>query len=514
MFITLFYLCFVIHHSYLINKLFNDMKILITTLLAIILVSFNTYGQFKNYKVKGGVQYNVISPSGEFKRNLSSFNIRGMVAFELGQYFDIEIGGGFLKWKQKDHIFSNEEELEVDLIPIDLRIRFEPVGWKMKDVNPYFYVGGGVTNYKIKKNPVPAVNQTDTAKTDGWEPFIPVGLGLEVRLSKQVLLDFSAGGATTFTDEINNVTLGGPNDGWFNFGLGLVVTGKGGKSDSDRDGLWDEDEENIYATDPENPDTDGDGLKDGEEVKTYNTDPKNPDTDGDSLKDGDEVKIHLTKPNMADTDADGLKDGDEINTYRTNPLNQDTDNDGLTDGQEVNTNKTDPLKSDTDGDSLSDGDEVLRHVTNPLKMDTDNGSVDDGTEVRRGTNPLIASDDVVREEIVIGQVIVLVGINFETNSARITPDSEERLQSTLSTLKNNPNIEVEISGHTDSRGSNQSNQVLSENRANSVKEWLVAHGIASERITTIGYGENNPIAPNDSPENMLKNRRIEFKRTK
>jgi outer membrane protein OmpA-like peptidoglycan-associated protein len=313
---------------------------------------------------------------------------------------------------------------------------------------------------------------------------------------------------------INNLELGDPNDGWFNFGLGLVFTGKGGRTDSDRDGLWDDDEEDIYKTDPENPDTDGDGLKDGEEVKTYNTDPKNPDTDDDTLKDGDEVKQYLTKPTMSDTDGDGLKDGDEVNIHRTNPLQMDTDSDGLNDGQEVNEYRTDPLKADTDGDGLNDGDEVLRYKTDPLRMDTDNGSIDDGTEVRRGTNPLVASDDVMKEEIQIGQVIILEGINFETNSARITPDSEARLTTTLNSLKNNPNIEVEISGHTDSRGTDAKNQTLSEARANSVKDWLVAKGINPARITTVGYGETKPIAPNDSPENMLKNRRIEFKRIK
>ncbi len=279
-------------------------------------------------------------------------------------------------------------------------------------------------------------------------------------------------------------------------------------------GESDEDEEDVYGTDPENPDTDGDGLKDGEEVKTYATDPKNPDSDGDALTDGDEVKKYLTKPNNPDTDGDGLRDGAEVTSYMTNPLNADTDGDGLGDGQEVNDFKTDPLKVDTDGDTLGDGDEVVKYKTNPLKADTDNGSVDDGTEVRRGTDPLNPADDVVKEEIKIGEVIVLEGINFETNSARITADSEERLMKAYNTMINNPAIEVEISGHTDSRGSNSKNQTLSEQRASSVKEWLVAKGIDGSRITTVGFGEDKPIAPNDSEENMLKNRRIEFKRTK
>ena len=489
----------------------------LTVLMFIFLVSVTTYAQFKDYRVKGGLQYNMISPSGELDKNLSSFWIRGFLAIELGKYIDVELGGGFMKWKQKDQYNNTTDaNLEVDMIPIDVRLRFEPFAPKMKSVNPYFYIGGGVVNHKLKKNPTATTysHPYDSTELDGWVGYFPAGLGLEVKLSSQFLLDLSVGTAMTMSDKINNIIVGDPKDGWFNYGLGLVVTGKGGKTDSDRDGLYDEDEEDIYGTDPENPDTDGDGLKDGEEVKTYSTDPKNPDSDGDALTDGDEVKRYMTKPNNPDTDGDGLRDGAEVTSFMTNPLNADTDGDGLGDGQEVNDFKTDPLKVDTDGDSLTDGDEVNTHKTNPLKADTDNGSVDDGTEVRRGTNPLNPEDDVVKEEIKIGEVIILQGINFETNSARITADSEERLMKAYNTMINNPAIEVEISGHTDSRGSNSKNQTLSEQRASSVKEWLVAKGIDGNRITTVGFGEDNPIAPNDSEENMLKNRRIEFKRTK
>lgn len=475
--------------------------------------------QFKDYMVKGGAQYNVISPSGEFVKDLSSFFARGWIAFELGRYFDVELGGGYMLWKQKDHINGNGEgKVEAELIPIDLRFRLEPVGAMKytKYVNPYAYVGAGMVKHKLKKTPVfnSYSHPYDSADSDAWHAFFPAGVGLEIRLAKQVILDLQLGTATTLTDKINANIIGSPNDGWFNYALGLTVTGKGGREDSDRDGLYDDEEEDKYGTDPENADTDGDGLRDGEEVKTYKTDPKNPDTDGDGLNDGDEVRKYMTNPLNVDTDGDELKDGEEVLTYGTNPLITDTDGDGLTDGAEVRTHKTDPLKSDTDGDGLTDGEEVNKHRTNPLKADTDNGSVDDGAEVRRGTNPLDPSDDVKKEEIKVGEVIILEGINFETNSSRITPESESILMKAFNTLKNNPDIEVEISGHTDSRGSAEKNQKLSEDRANAVKEWLVAKGIDAKRITTVGYGEDRPIAPNDTPENMSKNRRIEFKRTK
>ncbi|MCX7878276.1 MAG: OmpA family protein [Ignavibacteria bacterium] len=492
-------------------------KIFIALFLMVFASGVNA--QFKDYRVKGGVQYNVISPSGEFVKDLSSFLARGWLAFELGRYIDVELGGGYMKWKQKDQYNGNGEgKVEAELIPIDLRFRLEPFGGlkSTKYVNPYGYIGAGMVKHKIKSIPVFSSYKYpyDSTDSDAWHAFFPAGVGLEIRLAKQVILDLQVGTATTLTDKVNASVIGDPKDGWFNYALGLTVTGRGGREDSDRDGLYDDEEEDKYGTDPENADTDGDGLKDGEEVKTYKTDPKNPDTDNDGLNDGDEVKKHMTNPLNADTDGDGLKDGEEVLTYGTNPLITDTDGDGLTDGSEVRTYNTDPLKRDTDGDGLTDGEEVNKHRTDPLKADTDNGSIDDGTEVRRGTNPLDPSDDVKKEEIKVGEVIILEGINFETNSSRITPESETILMKAYNTMKNNPEIEVEISGHTDSRGSAERNQKLSEDRANAVKDWLVAKGIDPKRITTVGYGEDKPIAPNDSPENMAKNRRIEFKRIK
>jgi len=136
--------------------------------------------------------------------------------------------------------------------------------------------------------------------------------------------------------------------------------------------------------------------------------------------------------------------------------------------------------------------------------------VDDGIEVRRETNPLDAEDDVIK----VGVPIILEGITFETGKAEITRESGETLQKALRTLRTYPEIEVEISGHTDDVGSNSSNQRLSLMRAESVMKWLVNNGINANRLTAAGYGEEQPLFLNDTPENRQKNRRIEFKRVK
>jgi len=114
----------------------------------------------------------------------------------------------------------------------------------------------------------------------------------------------------------------------------------------------------------------------------------------------------------------------------------------------------------------------------------------------------------------VGETLILEGVNFETNSANLTAESEEILQKSLKYIKAHPTEKYEISGHTDSRGSREKNLRLSKDRAESVKNWLVKNGIESDRLTTEGYGPDKPIAPNDTPDNMYKNRRVEFKRVK
>jgi hypothetical protein len=105
---------------------------------------------------------------------------------------------------------------------------------------------------------------------------------------------------------------------------------------------------------------------------------------------------------------------------------------------------------------------------------------------------------------------VLRGINFETASAKILPESTPVLENAVAVLKENPTVIVEIGGHTDWRGTSQYNLGLSQARANSVRDYLIAAGIAPNRMTARGYGEDSPIATNSTPEGMAANRRIEF----
>jgi outer membrane protein OmpA-like peptidoglycan-associated protein len=85
------------------------------------------------------------------------------------------------------------------------------------------------------------------------------------------------------------------------------------------------------------------------------------------------------------------------------------------------------------------------------------------------------------------------------------------LNRVVTLLNDNPAIEIEMSAHTDSFGSDEYNIVLSQNRARSVMKYILAKGIAPNRIISQGYGETKPVVANDTPENRQLNRRVEFK---
>ncbi len=104
----------------------------------------------------------------------------------------------------------------------------------------------------------------------------------------------------------------------------------------------------------------------------------------------------------------------------------------------------------------------------------------------------------------------LTGIQFESGSATITPESTSTLDRATEVLAAFPNVAVEIAGHTDSDGSSAANLALSQARANAVLTYLVEAGIAAERLTAVGYGENEPIADNATPDGKAQNRRIEL----
>jgi len=101
-------------------------------------------------------------------------------------------------------------------------------------------------------------------------------------------------------------------------------------------------------------------------------------------------------------------------------------------------------------------------------------------------------------------------ITFQTNSADINANFYNVLNSVVLVLNEYNKTLIDVAGHTDSTGSDAINQPLSERRAASVGNYLVAQGVDSRRVVTSGYGKNRPIASNDTPEGRAQNRRVEL----
>jgi len=118
--------------------------------------------------------------------------------------------------------------------------------------------------------------------------------------------------------------------------------------------------------------------------------------------------------------------------------------------------------------------------------------------------------DVKLQPLQVGVKVILNNVFFGTNSAELDPKSKIELDKLYSLLVSNSDLHIEIGGHTDNVGSDESNQQLSEKRAMSVVAYLVGKGIASARLTSIGYGEKVPIDSNDTESGRSKNRRTEF----
>ncbi len=117
--------------------------------------------------------------------------------------------------------------------------------------------------------------------------------------------------------------------------------------------------------------------------------------------------------------------------------------------------------------------------------------------------------DLQAKETDRGTVVTLGDVLFDTGQATLKPGADEKINRLATYLRDNPRIKVLIEGHTDSRGSDEYNEALSERRARAVKAALESSGIPAEQIETVGRGKAFPVASNDTAAGRQQNRRVE-----
>jgi OOP family OmpA-OmpF porin len=152
--------------------------------------------------------------------------------------------------------------------------------------------------------------------------------------------------------------------------------------------------------------------------------------------------------------------------------------------------------------------QVVEVVKTTGLEDSDGDGIVDSRDKCPGTPPNTRVDG---DGCPLPKVLQLKGVTFEFNKSRLRPDSKTVLDTVVEIMKRYPDMQVELAGHTDNVGSDEYNQKLSEQRAESVRQYLINAGIPSGNMTSAGYGEKEPIATNDTDEGRELNRRTELR---
>ena len=330
---------------------------------------------------------------------------------------------------------------------------------KSTTFDPYLGVGGGYT----------WVDEIGAGTLNGT-------LGFNVWFSENVGLNIQTSYKHAFEDYLAS---------HFQHSAGIVI--KFGGKDTDGDGIYDKDDAcpDVPGLEAFNgcPDSDGDGIEDAKDdcpneagLAEFNG---CPDADGDGVPDKND-----DCPTVA-----GLK------SLAGCP---DADSDGVADNKDNCPNVAGPAANngcpwpDTDGDGVLDKDDKCPNEAGTV---ANNGC----PEVNPPAEVMKTLNDYART------------ILFDTGKSSFKKETDPILQAMTAIFKEYPKANFDIEGHTDSTGSNKTNQLLSERRANAVRDYLIANGINADRLTAVGYGEDQPIADNKTATGRKNNRRVEVK---
>jgi len=386
-------------------------------------------------------------------------------------------------------------------------------------ITPFIYGGGGVVNEDLETTSIQ----------------FPLGAGVNIKLSPREFLVISGEYRKSLAENRDN----------FNFGIGvMMIIGKDAPKANDRDNDGVSDDTDLCPDKPGLmafkgcPDRDNDGIPDKDDncpdiagVVSQKGCPETKDTDGDGIlddkddcpeqpgnsinrgcpdKDGDGIVDKFDKcpevagtkekdgcPASSDSDGDGVDDSiDKCPTYPGSKATNgcpDSDGDGFPDNEdECPTLKGIALFKgcpDSDGDGISDRTDRCPYAAGPA-------SSGGCPEVKEAVQEILKR--------------ATQAVQFQSGTATLESKSYKILNEVVAIMKENPNYNIEIGGHTDNIGTAQKNMLVSESRAKACYEYIVAQGIEPNRLTYKGFGKTKPIATNNTVEGRQQNRRTEF----
>jgi outer membrane protein OmpA-like peptidoglycan-associated protein/opacity protein-like surface antigen len=425
--------------------------------------------------------------------------------------------------------------------------RWKEDGTFRRTFSPYIFGGAGYTITKPNTN----YNETnnislradiiqDKSNTKEGQFIMPLGLGARMDINENWVIGIETGLRVTFDDYLDGISVSGNPRKRDTYSMTAVTLTYRFPfaSDKDHDGIPDSEDACPDAKGTEAtkgcPDSDGDGIADNldncPDAKGAKGTAGCPDTDGDSIADKSDAcpndKGTVASGGCPDKDKDGIIDEKDtcpdvfgLPKFKGCP---DTDGDGIVDSEDTcpdkagtAANKGCPV-NDRDRDGVADADDKCPDVAGPASYsgcpDTDKDGVADhldkcpdvaGTAANSGCPVLTETDKKVLAD-------AIYGVQFESGKSVIKTTSYAILDQVTDVLKRYPAYNLTISGHTDSAGSDASNQKLSEARAKACFEYLSSKGIETARMSHTGYGESRPVAENTTVDGKAKNRRVEF----
>ena len=382
------------------------------------------------------------------------------VARYIGAGFSAEIEGSLNKIKEGFDGYSEDKSFWSANLQAKYALRrlfTTESGW----FDPYIKVGGGYTAYESRFDD----------KEGGFKAL--AGGGINFWFTDHLGVNLQTGYHHGFQKNGTD---------YFQHSAGIVI--KFGSKDTDKDGIPDNKDAcpEVVGLKEFNgcPDTDGDGIADKDDACPQVKGPKEfngcPDTDGDGIPDKDDACPEVAGPKefngCPDTDGDGIADKDDKCPDVAGPA----ENAGC------------PWP-DTDGDGVLDKDDLCPEVAGPA---SNKGCPEPDEKEQKQLNQYAKT------------------ILFDTGKATIKFQSAEVLNQIINVLKKYPNSRFRIEGHTDSTGKKAKNMILSQNRADAVKVYLIQGGIDASRLESQGFGPEKPIASNKNKKGRELNRRVEI----
>lgn len=363
-----------------------------------------------------------------------------------------------------------------------------------------------------------SINQIDKIGDSSADDLSYYGIDGTIKYSFSNLINsnvvepyLGVGGGYTWVDEIGAGTLNGTAGLTFWFSENIGLTAQTSYKHAFEDYLAKHFQHTVgLAIKFGGKDTDGDGIYDKDDacpdvpgLAAFNG---CPDTDGDGIEDSKDDcpnEAGLAEFNgCPDTDGDGVADKDDkcptVAGLKALAGCPDADGDGVADGDDKCPNQAGPAANngcpwpDTDGDGVLDKDDKCPNEA--------------GTVANNGCPEVKPTVEVMKQLNEYARTIL-----FDTGKATFKKESLQTLESMNAIFKEYPKADFYIDGHTDSVGSDKSNKLLSERRANAVRDWLIANGINKDRLEARGFGEEQPIDDNKTAGGRTNNRRVEVK---